>query len=98
MSTYPWKNGFWFNKAQPVLIFHVEDNKASMKNLVYFDFPTVPDFMTGTWEHGDFGPAPEKIVEQTGIKNFNLKRYFGGYFEYLGEEYNCSFGGHFITM
>ena len=79
-----------FGLAQPVLIFHVEDNKASMKNLIHFDIPNVPDFMQGTWEYGDFGPAHEKIVQVTGIKNFNLKRCFGGIFEFPGKEHNLS--------
>ena len=72
-GTFPWKNGFWFNKASPVFIMSVENEDMKCKNLIFFDNPEVKDLMKGKWKFGDFGKARDEFIEKTGIQNYNLK-------------------------
>ena len=70
--THPWKNGYWFNKKAPAVLFEVENENFSLKNMVCFDNPEVKEMMNGTWKYGDFGPADKKFVQLTGIHNYNV--------------------------
>ena len=71
-NVIPWKNGYWSNKKAPAILFEVEGQKFSLKNMVSFDNPEVKELMSGTWKFGDFGPADKKYVELTGIQNYNI--------------------------
>ena len=75
----PWKNGYWSNKKAPAVLFEVEGQKFSLKNMVSFDNPEVKELMSGTWKVGDFGPADKKFVELTGIQNYNIMSEMGWY-------------------
>ena len=83
-SNSPWKNGFWYNKDSPVMITHVDGEIAAMKNLVCLDYPEAKDMMNGTWTFGDFGPADAKMVELTGVQNYNFMSEFNKAFRFQG--------------
>lgn len=83
-ETLPWKNGFWFNKASPVIILNVENEEMTCKNLIFFDNPEVKDLMKGRWKSGDFGKASDDFIEKTGVQNYNFKATYNEMFNLHG--------------
>ena len=72
-----WKNGFWKGVGSNFMITKVDGEKAEDYNLIALDFPEAAKPMkSGHWKYGDFGPAKPKIVEATGVQNYNMGNIF----------------------
>ena len=69
----PWHNGYWIYKSQRQYLSYVENENISIYHSVKLDHPDLKPLGTGTRMYGDFGPAPQELVELTGIKNYNVK-------------------------
>ena len=69
-----WRDGKWYSKDDPSLIFFAEGQKVIAKPIICLDYPEVnPSPWIPTWTLGDFGPAQKEILETTGIKNYNIQ-------------------------
>ena len=69
----PWKSGTWYNEDFSTQLTIIDGEKMEMINVISLDYPDAKTMMTGVWTHGDFGPANPKIVEKTGIQNYNIE-------------------------
>ena len=73
----PWHNGYWISKSQRQHLSYVENENIYFYHSVKLDHPDLKPLGTGTRMYGDFGPAPQELVELTGIKNYNVKSMVG---------------------
>ena len=71
-----WKNGFWKSLNNNFMITKVTGEKSESYYLVVLDYPDAKPIQTGVWKYGDFGPAKPKIVEATGVQNYNMGNIF----------------------
>ena len=69
----PWRNGYWISKSHRPHLTYVENENIYHYYSVKLDHPDLKPHRTGTRMYGDFGPAPQELVELTGIKNYNVK-------------------------
>ena len=70
---YPWKNGYWYNKGVSTMYYNVDGDEAELCSLLKFDYPETKPTFSQPWKYGDFGPAPQEIIDLTGIKNYNIE-------------------------
>ena len=72
MSSFPWKNGIWFNK-ELFYMSRVDGDKVEIVNKIALDSDLIePDFVD-TWKTGDFGDANEEVAKASGIQKNNWK-------------------------
>ena len=76
----PWRNGHWFSKKGKSRYNFVIDEKVVVRPTISLDYPemNIADFEdVGTWNYGEFGPAPKELIAITGIENFNMEFKYG---------------------
>ena len=71
--TLPWKSGFWHNDNLSCYVYHVNEKKVDLKNMICLDYPDIDPVYSVDWSHGDFGPADKSIFEKTGVQNYNIQ-------------------------
>ena len=73
-----WKEGYWYGNKNKHFLTHVNvSGKAEFINLICIDYAKMPTLLNGTWKIGNYGIAVEKIIETTGIHNYNLEMSMG---------------------
>ena len=73
----PWKNGFWCHKKEKCLLEFVIGENVEVRNTISLDYPNISIEGTATWNYGNFGKAPEDLIEITKIEHYNMELKYG---------------------